>query len=319
MDCRTVHDHLSTYLDHDLPLQTRVLLDQHFDACPPCRTALTQLRTVALWVRDLPQIEPSSTFLHRVCERVEGLPQQSRTTFFRRLAGTIPLQAAAALVVVVSAALIWQIAPYGWQENQVETELPYRTEPRMSRERNVTPVLDAPPFEPMLEESFPSPAPVVQAPLRHPSLMGREQFVRYGRDWPTMPLSAGMPGMGRGGEVSFFPSLILRTEDPVQTAQQIWELVPRTGGALLQSQGMITPAGHTIQGPVRMTLAIAADRYHTLLDTIRQIPGTLVTEERMAIIGREMPLVGTASLRQIEQAQTTNIPSMTLVITVFPR
>jgi len=319
MDCRNVHDHLSTYLDHDLPLQTRVLLDQHFDACPPCRTALMQLQTVALWVSDLPPIEPSSTFLRQVCERVEGLPRQSRTTFFRRLAGAIPLQAAAALVVVVSAALIWQMAPYSWQENAIEAERPYRPEPRTFRERNVTPVLDALPFEPLLDESFPSPAPVVQMPLRHPSLMGREQFVRYDREWPMRPLSAGMPGAGRGGEVSFFPSLTLRTDDPVQTAQQIWELVPRTGGALLQSQGMITPAGHTTQGPVRMTLAIAANRYHTLLETIRQIPGTLVTEERMAIIGREVPLEGAASLRRIEHAQTTSSPTMTLVITVFPR
>jgi predicted anti-sigma-YlaC factor YlaD len=148
MDCRTVHNHLSIYLDRELPQQTRALLDEHFEACHPCRTALAQLEAVTTWVRDWPRIEPSAAFLQQVRERVERLPQQSRVGLFRRLAGTLPLQAAATLIVVVSAALIWQITPNLWHGQEQEIDPPARVEPWLSHERRVTPVLDVPPFEP---------------------------------------------------------------------------------------------------------------------------------------------------------------------------
>jgi hypothetical protein len=95
--------------------------------------------------------------------------------------------------------------------------------------------------------------------------------------------------------------------------------VPRTGGALLQSQGMVTPAGRASRGPVRLSLSIAVDRYQALLDAIRQLPGTAVTEERMALIGRELPLGSPGSLWRIEHAQPAKAPLMTLVITILPR
>jgi hypothetical protein len=319
MDCRTVHGYLSTYLDHDLPPQTRAILDQHFEACPPCRTELAHLQMVTAWVHDLPRIEPSAAFFQQVRERVEHLPYRSRVGLFRRLAGTVPLQAAAALIVVLSAALVWQMTPNLWQGQEQEAEAPARAEPWLSRERSISPILDAPPFEPPLEESFPAPIPLVQLQPRRPGFMGREEFVRFGRDVPGMPRLAGMPAEGRVGEVSLFPSLILQADDPVQAAQQIWELVPRMGGALLQSQGMVTPAGRTSRGPVKVALSIAADRYQTLLDAIRQVPGSTVTEERMAVIGRELPAGATPSLWRIEHTPAAKIPLMTLVITILPR
>jgi hypothetical protein len=132
-------------------------------------------------------------------------------------------------------------------------------------------------------------------------------------------MPAGMLAEGRVAEVSLSPSLTLQADDPMQAAQQIWELVPRTGGALLQSQGMVTPAGRTVRGPVRLTLSISADRYQTLLDAIRQVPGSNVSEERMAIVGREPSLGSLASLWRIEHSQVTRTPLTLLVITILPR
>jgi hypothetical protein len=319
MDCRTVHDHLSTYLDRELPQQTRALVDEHFEACHHCRTALAQLGAVTTWVRDWPRIEPSAAFLQQVCERVEHLPLRSREGLFRRLAGMLPLQAAAALMVVVSAALLWQITPNLWQGQEQEVAPPARVEPWLSQERSVTPILDIPPFEPTLEEPFIAPAPLVQVLPRPPAFMVREEFVRVGREFPAMPLLTGMSAEGRGGAVAFFPSLTLRADDPVQATQRIWELVPHTGGALLHSQGMVTPASRASREPVEVTLSITADRYQTLLDAIRKVPGTTVTEERMAIIGHDLPPRATASLWRVEHSQSTQAPLMTLVITILPR
>jgi Putative zinc-finger len=319
MDCRTVCNHLSTYLDHDVPLQMRLMLDQHFESCPTCRHELAQLHKSTAWVRDFPLIEPSPMFLQHVRAQVEPLPHHFWVPFFRRLAGSIPLQAAAALAVVVSATLVWQMTPHLWRGQTEDIAPPARIEPWSSRERRVTPVLDIPPFEAPLEESFPTPAPLVQAPSRRPGFVAREEFVRYGRELPAIPLLTDMPAEGRVGTVALFPSLTLRATDPVQAAQQIWELVPSTGGELLQSQGMVTPADRASRGTVRLTLSIAADHYQALLDSIRQLPESTLTDERMAVIGRELALGSSGSLWRVEHSPATKTPQLTLVITILRR
>jgi hypothetical protein len=319
MDCRTVHDHLSIYLDHDVPLHKRLVLNQHLESCPTCCHEFARLYTMTAWVRDFPLIEPSPMFLQHVREQVERLPHRSRLSFFRRLAGALPLQVAAALVVVVSATLVWQMTPQVQQGPVQEANPPAHIEPWLSRERSVAPMFDAPPFEPAVEEFLPTPAPLVQASPRWAGFMVQEEVMRVGREFPAMPRLTGMPAGGRTGEVTLFPSLTLRAADPVQAAQQIWELVPRTGGELLQSQGMLTPADRTSRGVVRLALTITADRYQPFLEAIRQLSGTTVTEERMAIISRELPQASSGSLGRIEHAQVAKTPQMTLVITILRR
>jgi hypothetical protein len=70
---------------------------------------------------------------------------------------------------------------------------------------------------------------------------------------------------------------------------------------------------------VKVSLSIAADRYPSLIDAIRQVPGTTVAEERMAMIGRESSPGSTAPLWRIEHAQATKAAPMPLVITILPR
>jgi len=149
--------------------------------------------------------------------------------------------------------------------------------------------------------------------------MAREEFVRFGRELPVFPQFNGMPAEGRVSTVALFPSLTLRAADPLQAAQQIWELVPRTGGELLQSQGMITPADRTIRGTVRLTLSIAMDHYQVLLDTIRQLPDITLTEERITVNGGEGLLRSSASLHYIEHAPATETSQLTLIITIIRR
>jgi hypothetical protein len=274
---------------------------------------------MAAWVGDFPLIEPSPAFLQHVCARVEHLPHRSWPLFFRRLFAALPLQAAAAVVVVVSAALVWQMTPGLWRGEVAEVEPPARIEPRMSHERGVSPFPELLPFEPMLDESFPTPVPLVQALPRWPAAGSREVFVRVGHELSAMPLLARPPTPGRISEVVFSPSLTLRATDPVQAAQQIWELVPTTGGELLQSQGMVTPADRTSHGIVRLTLAITADRYQALLEAIHQLPGTAVTEERMASVGRDVLQWSPGHLRRVVHAQPAKAALMTLIITILPR
>jgi hypothetical protein len=82
---------------------------------------------------------------------------------------------------------------------------------------------------------------------------------------------------------------------------------------------MVTPADRASRGLVRLTLVITADRYQALLDAIRQLPGTAITEERLAVIGREVPLGSPGSLRRIAHASPVKATLMPLVITILPR
>jgi hypothetical protein len=264
-------------------------------------------------------MEPSPLFIQRVRQQVEGLPHVAKSTFFRRLRGALPLQVAAAMVVAVSATLIWQMKPYVQPGQAPEVHPPAYSEPWSSHERNVTPALDAPPIEPAFEESLPIPAPLVQAAPRWAGLIVQEEVVRVGREFPGMPRLTGLSAGGWSGELAFFPSLTLRAVDPAQTAQQVWELVPRMGGELLQSQGMVTPADRTARGMVRLTVAITADRFPMLLESIRLLSGTTVTEERIAIVGREFPQGSSGTLWSVGHTQGAKTAPLTVVMTILRR
>ncbi len=317
MECQTVREHLSAYLDHDLPLAMRALFDRHLAHCPPCRRTLAQLQTMTAWVRDFPPLEPSPLFLQQVTTRVDHLAKRSVPLLFRRFFGAFPTQMAAALVLVVSATLLWRMAPDIWQEQQVHPTV--QSEPWMSGESTLAPTVEAPAVEPLLEEALPTPLPLVQAPLQRPAFTTREEPLRMVRDVSARPIWAGLPSEGRAGEFAFFPSIILRAADPVQTTQQVWEIVPRFGGALLQAQGMATPAARKARGPVNVTFSLPASRYQALLDAVRQLPNTSVAEERMAFFGREWSPGAAGGLRHLNYAQATTPPQMTLVITILPR
>jgi anti-sigma factor RsiW len=193
MDCRTVHDHLSAYLDLDLPSQTRDQFDTHLRRCARCRREFTQLQTVTAWVRNLPLIEPSPTFLQHVCQRLERLPHRSPAGLFRRLTGALPFQMAAALVVAVSAALVWHMAPDRGQRQVQPLEPPARIEPWLSRDRTATPTMEVPPLEQIFEDALPTPTPLVQAPAGWSLFVSRGGPLRSARDVSTMPMATGVP------------------------------------------------------------------------------------------------------------------------------
>jgi putative zinc finger protein len=315
MDCRIVQDYLSTYLDHAVPLQMRLALEQHFDSCPQCCTELAHLEMTTILVRDLPRLQPSPRFLQQVQERVEHLAQRSRQSLFRRLVGAVPLQIAAAMALVVSAAIVWQSTPQLWRGRTAEVVPTSRMVPWSVHQYSGAPLPDPLPFEPPFEEPHPSLAPLVQAQPQRGWGEAREEFVRFGHEPVTGPLLGSRRGHSWSGLMTPSPSLILRATDPLQTAQQIWELVPSTGGELLQSQGLITPADHSSWGAVKLTLAIPANRYPALLEAIHRLPGTSVGEERMAALTGEAP----GSLWYVEPTQDTDTRQMTLIIAIVRR
>jgi hypothetical protein len=149
--------------------------------------------------------------------------------------------------------------------------------------------------------------------------MSREGILRSARDVSTAPMASAVPSDVRVDEITLSPNVILQAADPVQAAQQVWEIVPRTGGGLLHFQGMVNSENRAARREVTVTVSLTADRYQALLEAVRKLPGITVAEERVAFSRRELLQEPAASLRQLERAQPAAAPKLTLVITILPR
>ncbi|HME71762.1 MAG TPA: zf-HC2 domain-containing protein [Myxococcota bacterium] len=112
---------LGPYLEGDLPLQQRALVDAHLDACPSCAEELRELRGTIGLLRSLPEVEPPAGLANSVIARIQAGEAQP-TLRVRLLDGldmllrSRPLALSAAAVGVIALALL---AP-GWLAEQVK-------------------------------------------------------------------------------------------------------------------------------------------------------------------------------------------------------
>ena len=113
MTCHDARPQLSALLDDALSVAEHQALEAHLAGCAECRRELEQLRgTVALLGR-LPPAHAPAGFVDRVMDAAYRPPWWRRLldTLFRPLRVKLPLEAAAALLVGVSALYVYQHAP----------------------------------------------------------------------------------------------------------------------------------------------------------------------------------------------------------------
>ena len=113
MTCHDARPQLSGLLDDTLSVAEHQALEAHLAGCAECRRELEQLRgTVALLGR-LPPAHAPAGFVDRVMDAAYRPPWWRRLldTLFRPLRVKLPLEAAAALLVGVSALYVYQHAP----------------------------------------------------------------------------------------------------------------------------------------------------------------------------------------------------------------
>ena len=67
-----VRDRLGSYLEGDLPLQQRALVDAHLDACPNCAGELKELRGTIGLLRGLADVTPPRGFASSVIARIQA-------------------------------------------------------------------------------------------------------------------------------------------------------------------------------------------------------------------------------------------------------
>ncbi|HTF36413.1 MAG TPA: anti-sigma factor [Myxococcota bacterium] len=117
-----VRDRLGPYLEGDLPLQQRALVDAHLDTCPSCAEELKELRGTIGLLRSLPEIEPPTGLARSVIARIEegeGQPTLSVRLLdtldmllrSRRLALSAAAAGVAALALLAPGWFVEQIRP----------------------------------------------------------------------------------------------------------------------------------------------------------------------------------------------------------------
>jgi anti-sigma factor RsiW len=122
---------LSALLDDALSVPEHQALEAHLAACAECRRELEQLRgTVALLGR-LPPVHAPAGFVDRVMGEAyrPPWPKRLRDALFRPLRVKLPLEAAAVLLVGVSALYVYQRAPEVQQLARQESPVPRPASP----------------------------------------------------------------------------------------------------------------------------------------------------------------------------------------------
>ncbi len=104
-----VHAQLGDYLEGDLPIARRALVDAHIDECPACEVRLSQLRATVDLLRSLGDPEPPPGLANAVVVRLaagEGQPS-GLATLLDRIPRPIRARLATPMIVLASAAVVF--------------------------------------------------------------------------------------------------------------------------------------------------------------------------------------------------------------------
>ncbi len=113
MTCHEVRDELSALLDGALPAAERQALEAHLAACADCRRELDQLRATVARLAQLPAARAPAGFVDRVMAEAyrPSWPRRLLDALFVPLRVKLPIEAAAVLLVGVSALYVYQRTP----------------------------------------------------------------------------------------------------------------------------------------------------------------------------------------------------------------
>jgi hypothetical protein len=113
MTCHESREQLSALMDDALAVHERAALDAHLATCADCRGELEQLRATTALLRRLPVVRAPAGFVDRVMTAAHRPPWPRRLldALFVPLHVKLPLEAAALLLVGVSAVYVYQHTP----------------------------------------------------------------------------------------------------------------------------------------------------------------------------------------------------------------
>lgn len=113
MNCQEVQLQLSGYLEKSLDAIRMKSIETHLGSCPFCRAEANGLSHCIQQISDLPIIEPPDGFAQRVMAHARALEAEPRAWqwLFGAVRSTVPIQAAAVVLVTVLAVVLYQKEP----------------------------------------------------------------------------------------------------------------------------------------------------------------------------------------------------------------
>lgn len=130
MNCERVRELLSDYLNGDLPLPERVLLEQHIETCSSCRAELRKLEKVRSILVSFPVVEPPPDFARRVLARYYAQRRQVsplRTFFYGGLHPRRAFGYAVIALFLLFAFALLSLLPHWGKARQIFSSSPLPT------------------------------------------------------------------------------------------------------------------------------------------------------------------------------------------------
>ena len=112
MLCKDIEQKLPAYLEDDLSLQEKGLVEEHLALCPQCKKALEDVEKTEKLIREMEEVEPPPWFTQKIMSRVKEEAQLKESIFrkfFYPLHIKIPIQALATVLIAVLAFQIYRV------------------------------------------------------------------------------------------------------------------------------------------------------------------------------------------------------------------
>lgn len=175
MNCQEVQLQLSGYLEKSLDAIRMKSIETHLVSCPSCRAETHGLTDCIRQIADLPILEPPAGFAQRVMAHAREIEIEPRRWqwLFTAFKSTVPIQAAAVVLVAILAVLLYQKDPRFKDPGVTELSaprVPIQAEPQTSRGVEKAPI---PPAAPTISQddereigtrSESTPQPAARAP-----------------------------------------------------------------------------------------------------------------------------------------------------------
>ena len=125
MICHDVQAQLSAFLEKSLDTIRLKGIETHLNSCPACRAEANALSYCIRQVAELPAVEPPPGFAQRVMAHAREIEPRGWQRFMAALRATMPIQAAAVIMIAVLAVLLYQKEPTLTQSSPAQlAELP---------------------------------------------------------------------------------------------------------------------------------------------------------------------------------------------------
>lgn len=111
MDCHSVQEQLSLYIEGDIPYEEKLRIDNHLKSCRSCNESLAGMRKTIQLVNNLEDIDPPYWLTQKIMGRVKAEAKPKKgfwKTIFYPLHIKLPIEAAAVVIIAITSVYIFK-------------------------------------------------------------------------------------------------------------------------------------------------------------------------------------------------------------------